>query len=117
MERKEREREKVGLKLLSQLMEMSKHFSNLNFNKPISSFFFIIAILYVALSLNEKVKVGEAKGKDKLTIRDIMMRFKCGKMQVYNTLKQKDKTMNEWLQGNGQLKRTTKATRQCRTGS
>jgi hypothetical protein len=28
-----------------------------------------------------------------------MMRHKCGKTQVYNTLKQKDKIMNEWLQG------------------
>jgi predicted DNA-binding protein YlxM (UPF0122 family) len=53
---------------------------------------------YRALSLNEKVKAIEAKEKDKLSVREIMMRFKCGKMQVYNTLKQKDKIMNEWLQ-------------------
>jgi hypothetical protein len=33
-----------------------------------------------------------------------MMQFKCGKMQVYNIFKQKDKIMNEWLQGNGRLK-------------
>jgi hypothetical protein len=38
MER-DREREKGGLKLLYQLMEMYKYFSNLNFNKLISSFF------------------------------------------------------------------------------
>jgi predicted DNA-binding protein YlxM (UPF0122 family) len=65
---------------------------------------------YVALSLNEKVKVIEAKEKDKLSVREIMKRFKCGKTQVYNTLKQKDKIMNEWLQGNGRMKRKAKVT-------
>jgi hypothetical protein len=39
-----------------------------------------------------------------------MMQFKCGKTQVYNTLKQKDKIMNEWLQGNGRMKRRAKVT-------
>jgi hypothetical protein len=52
-------------------------------------------------SLNEKVKVIEAKEKYKLSVWKIMMQFKCGKTQVYNTLKQKDKIMNRWLQGNG----------------
>jgi predicted DNA-binding protein YlxM (UPF0122 family) len=65
---------------------------------------------YVALSLNEKVKVIEAKEKDKLSVREIMMRFKCGKTQVYNTLKQKEKIMNDWLQGNGRMKRKAKIT-------
>jgi hypothetical protein len=45
-----------------------------------------MAKLYVP-SLNEKVKAIEAKEKDKLSVREIMMRFKCGKTQVYNTLK------------------------------
>jgi hypothetical protein len=36
---RQREREKGGLKLLYQLMEKYKHFSNPNLNKPISSFF------------------------------------------------------------------------------
>jgi hypothetical protein len=39
-----------------------------------------------------------------------MMWFKCGKMQVYNTLKQKDKILKEWLQGNGRMKRKGKVT-------
>jgi predicted DNA-binding protein YlxM (UPF0122 family) len=56
---------------------------------------------YVALLLNEKIKVIEAKEIDKLSVREIMMRFKCGKTQVYNILKQKEKIMNDWLQGNG----------------
>jgi hypothetical protein len=55
---------------------------------------------YVELSLYEKVKVIEAKGKDKLLVWEIMMWFECGKTQVYNTLEQEDKIMNEWLQGN-----------------
>jgi hypothetical protein len=49
--------------------------------------------LYVALSLNEKVKIIEAKENDKLSVREIMMLLQCGK---YNTLKQKDKIINEW---------------------
>jgi hypothetical protein len=57
----------------------------------------------VALSLNEKVKVIEAEGKDKLLVREIMILFKCGEMQVYNTFKQKDKTKNERLQGSSQM--------------
>jgi hypothetical protein len=65
---------------------------------------------YVALSLNKKVKVNEAKEKDKLSVQEIMMRLKCGKTQVYKTLKQKDKIMNEWLQGNGRMKRKAKVT-------
>jgi hypothetical protein len=48
----------------------------------------------VALSLNEKVKVIEAKEKDKLSVWEILMRFKCGKTQAYNSLKQKDKVMS-----------------------
>jgi predicted DNA-binding protein YlxM (UPF0122 family) len=55
----------------------------------------------MALSLNEKVKVIEVKEKDKLSVREIMMWFKRGKTQVYDTLKQNDKIMNEWLQRNG----------------
>jgi hypothetical protein len=65
---------------------------------------------YVALSLNEKVKVLEAKERDKLSVWEIKMLFKYGKTQVYNTLKQKDKIMNEWLQGNGRMKRKAKVT-------
>jgi hypothetical protein len=42
---------------------------------------------YVALLLNKKVKVIEAKEKDKLSVREIIMQFKCGKMQECNTLK------------------------------
>jgi hypothetical protein len=62
----------------------------------------------VALLLNEKVKVTEAKEKDKLSEWEIMMQFKRGKTQVYNTLKQKNKVVNKWMQGNGRLKRKTK---------
>jgi hypothetical protein len=61
------------------------------------------------LSLNEKVKVIRAK-KDKLLVRETMMRFKRGKTQVYKKLKQKHKIMNEWLQGNGRMKRKAKVT-------
>jgi hypothetical protein len=59
-------------------------------------------------SLNKKVKIIEAKEKDKLSVWEIMMWFKCGKTQVYNTLKQKDKIMNEWLRGKGQMRMKAK---------
>jgi predicted DNA-binding protein YlxM (UPF0122 family) len=65
---------------------------------------------YVALLLNKKVKVIDAEEKDELSVREIMMRFKCGKTQLYNTIKQKNKIMNEWLQGNGRMKRKAKVT-------
>jgi hypothetical protein len=42
-------------------------------------------------SLNEKVKVIEAKEKEKLSAQEIMMQFKCGKMQVCNSLEQRIK--------------------------
>jgi hypothetical protein len=42
-----------------------------------------------------KAKVIEAKENDKLSVWKIMMQFKCGQMQVYNTLKQKDNIYNE----------------------
>jgi hypothetical protein len=32
------------------------------------------------------------------------------KCQVYNILKQKDKIMKEWLQGNGRMKRKARVT-------
>jgi hypothetical protein len=64
----------------------------------------------VVLSLNKKVKVIQAKEKDKLSVQEIIMQFNCGKTQVCNTLKQKDKIMKEWLQGNDQFKRLGKVT-------
>jgi hypothetical protein len=69
-----------------------------------------MAKLYIELSPNEKVKVIEAKENYKLSVQEIMMAFKCGKTQVNNTLKQKDKIMKEWLQGNGRMKRKVKVT-------
>lgn len=65
---------------------------------------------YVSLTLNEKMKVIEASEKDKLTVREIMLRFKCGKTQIYDTLKNKDKIREEWMKGNGQMKRKAKKT-------
>jgi transposase len=64
----------------------------------------------MALLLNEEVKVIEAKEKGKLSVQEIMMRFKCGKTQVYNTLKQKNKIMNDLLLGNSRIKRKAKVT-------
>jgi hypothetical protein len=54
----------------------------------------------MAKSYVELCGVIEDKEKDKLSVREIMMRFKCGKTKIYNTFKQTDKIRKEWLQGN-----------------
>jgi hypothetical protein len=41
---------------------------------------------YMTFSLNKKVEVTEAKEKDKLLVCELIMWFKCGKTQVYDTL-------------------------------
>ena len=43
------------------------------------------------LSLSEKVKVIEAEENNKPLVREIMLKFKCGKTQIYETLKPKTK--------------------------
>ena len=46
------------------------------------------------LSLSEKVKAIEAKEENKPLAREIMLKFKCGKTQIYETLKHKDKIVS-----------------------
>jgi hypothetical protein len=62
------------------------------------------------LDLNAKVKVIEASEKDKLTMKQIVDKFKIGKTQVYDILKSKSDTKREWLTGNGSMKRKLKKT-------
>ena len=65
----------------------------------------------VALSLSDKVKVIELHQKKKRSVREIMLQFSCGKTQIYETLKNKERIMSEWLGGsNGEMKRKQKAT-------
>jgi hypothetical protein len=45
-----------------------------------------MAQAYMVLSLHKKVKVTEAEEKDKLSVWEIMTRFKCGKIQAVATL-------------------------------
>jgi hypothetical protein len=59
----------------------------------------------VLLHLNAKVKVTVASEKDKLTVKQIVGRFKIGKTRVYNILKSKLEIKHEWLTGNGSMKR------------
>lgn len=49
--------------------------------------------------LCEKVKVIEEHEKKKCTPKDLMTKFKVGKTQIYDILKNKDKIMDEWLKG------------------
>jgi hypothetical protein len=57
----------------------------------------------VVLDLNAKVKVVEASEKDKLNIKQIVGKFKIGKIQVY-ILKLKSDIKHELLTGNGSMK-------------
>jgi predicted DNA-binding protein YlxM (UPF0122 family) len=107
----EREREREGLiKMTVPAHGKVQTFKYPKFQQTDQFMFRIMVKSYMAVSLNEKVKVIEAKEKDKLSVREIMMQFKCGKRQIYNTLKQKDKILNEWLQGNDRMKRKAKVT-------
>lgn len=51
------------------------------------------------LSLIDKVKLIEMRDKDNVPVKDLISRFKCGKTQVYDTLKNKDAIWEEWLSG------------------
>jgi hypothetical protein len=62
----------------------------------------------VVLDLNAKVKVIEASEKDKLTVKQIVGKFKIGKTQVYVILKSKSDIKREWLTGNSSMKRKLK---------
>jgi hypothetical protein len=55
---------------------------------------------WVVLDLNAKVKVVEASEKDKLTMKQIVGKFRIGKTQVYNILKLKSGIKRGWLTGN-----------------
>jgi hypothetical protein len=64
----------------------------------------------VVLDPNAKVKVIKASEKDKLTVKQIVDKFKIGKTQVYDILKSKCDIKREWLTGNGSMKRKLKKT-------
>ncbi|CAI6344981.1 unnamed protein product [Macrosiphum euphorbiae] len=61
------------------------------------------------LTLNEKIKLIESSEKDELTVKQICELFKCGKSQVYNILKQKNEIKEQWMNGNGRMKRKPKS--------
>ncbi|KAE9528589.1 hypothetical protein AGLY_012164 [Aphis glycines] len=50
-----------------------------------------------ALTLSDKVKLIELKETQKLSTKELITRFKCGKTQVYDAIKNKDKIMDEWV--------------------
>jgi len=59
-----------------------------------------------ALTLSSKVKLIELKEHGNFNMKDLITRFKCGKTKLYNTIKNKDKIMDEWV--------NTKNSRRCR---
>ncbi|XP_027850980.1 tigger transposable element-derived protein 4-like [Aphis gossypii] len=50
-----------------------------------------------ALTLSDKVKLIELKETQKLSMKELITRFKCGKTQVYDAIKNKEKIMDEWV--------------------
>lgn len=56
-------------------------------------------------SLDEKVKIIEARKKDTNVINDNSLVFKCENTQIYDTL-----AMKRWIESNVNLKRTAKVT-------
>ena len=58
------------------------------------------------LSLKSKIDLIKCSEEKKLTPKQLVIQFKCGKTQVYEILKNKDKIKEEWMRGcNGDIKR------------
>lgn len=62
------------------------------------------------LTLNEKVQIIELSEKEKVSAKELTIRFKCGKTQVYSVLQNKEKIMNDWVTENGSRRRKLKTT-------
>jgi hypothetical protein len=64
----------------------------------------------VVLNLNTIMKVIESSEKNKLTLKQILVKIKIGKTQVDDILKSKSDIKCEWLTGNCSMKRKLKNT-------
>lgn len=61
------------------------------------------------LSLKSKMDLIKCSDQKKLTPKQLVIQFKCGKTQVYEILKNKEKIKEEWMRGgNGDIKRKPK---------
>jgi len=63
-----------------------------------------------AVSLNTKIQTIDTVYKDKLSVKNVMIKFDVKKTAVYTALKNKEQLKQEWLSGNGKLKRKKKVT-------
>jgi len=59
--------------------------------------FLIVNMPRTALTLSDKVKLIELKETQKLSTKELITRFKCGKTQVYDAIKNKEKIMDDWV--------------------
>ncbi len=64
----------------------------------------------VSLTISEKVQIIELNEKSKVPVKSLVKQFNCGKTVIYDTLKNKEKILDEWLTGNGAMKRKLKIT-------
>jgi hypothetical protein len=79
--------------------------SPFQFRSPENGYFIDMASKKrVVLDLNAKVKVIEARENDKMTVKQNTSR-------LYTNLKSKSHVKQEWLTGNGSMKRKLKKTR------
>ncbi len=62
------------------------------------------------LTVNEKVEIIQLHDQEKLPVKELVKRFKCGKTQIYDALKNKDHIMKDWVAGNGAKKRKGRVT-------
>ncbi|XP_060863424.1 tigger transposable element-derived protein 4-like [Metopolophium dirhodum] len=49
------------------------------------------------LTLSDKINLIELKQHENLSVKELMVKFKCGKTQVYEAIKNKDKLMEQWV--------------------
>lgn len=49
------------------------------------------------LTLSDKIKLIELKQHENFSVKELMVKFKCGKTQVYDAIKNKDKLMEQWV--------------------
>lgn len=62
------------------------------------------------LSLDQKMEVINLKEKENLSVMHITKKFNIGKTQFYEIMKNKEEIKENWLKGNGEMKRKLRKT-------
>ena len=62
------------------------------------------------LTVNEKVEILELHKNGKVSVKELVKRFQCGKTQIHDALKNKVQIVNDWVAGKGAKKRKGRLT-------